>query len=276
MDTSPPHSGTPGKLVLVVDPDAASRETARKSLERPDLAVAEASGVAEALELARRSPPDVVLSELVLADGSGFALCRSIRESEALASKPIVIVSRWSLEADRILGFECGVDDFVSKPYFARELVSRVRAVLRRSAHLAVVVEEKRVTSRDGLVVDSSRRSAWVDGAMVPLTPREFSLLESLALAGGRVLSRGDLIREAWGSPDGLLERSVDAHIKSLRRKLGSARDSVETVRGLGYRFADDGRSFVVERAAERGGERGGPRREESFRAAAGDRTLLG
>ncbi len=268
MDTSPPNPGSHGKLVLVVDPDAKSREIARKSLERPDLEILEASGITEALALARRSPPDVVLSELILSDGSGFALCRSIRESEALASKPIVIVSRWSLEADRILGFECGVDDFVSKPYFARELVSRVRAVLRRSAHLAVVAEEKRVTSRDGLVVDTSRRSAWVDGAMVPLTPREFSLLESLALAGGRVLSRGDLIREAWGSPDGLQGRSVDAHIKSLRRKLGSARDSVETVRGLGYRFADEGRGYVVERR--------GDRSEEPFRPAAGDRSLLG
>lgn len=257
---SGPGAGPNAKLVLVVDPDRSSRETARKNLERPDLAIAEASGLAEALELARRTPPDVVLSELVLADGSGFALCRSIRENELLASKPIVIVSRWCLEADRILGFECGADDFVAKPYFARELVSRVRAVLRRSAHLSVVVEEKRVTSRDGLVVDTSRRSAWVDGAMIPLTPREFSLLESLALAGGRVLSRVDLIREAWNSPDGLLERSVDAHIKSLRRKLGSARDSVETVRGLGYRFADDGRGVLVERRADRDAIRGSDR----------------
>jgi two-component system phosphate regulon response regulator PhoB len=244
MDTAPSKTRSPDKLVLVVDPDRSSRELARRSLERPDLAIVEASGIVEALELARRSPPDVLLSELVLADGSGFALCRSIRENELLASKPIVIVSRWSLEADRILGFECGVDDFVAKPYFARELVSRVRAVLRRSAHLSVVVESDRITSRDGLVVDSGRRSAWVDGVVVPLTQRELSLLESLARAGGRVLSRTELIR--------LLERSVDAHIKSLRRKLGSARDSVETVRGLGYRFADEGRSCLIERGEDR------------------------
>ena len=129
-----------------------------------------------------------------------------------------------------------------------RELVSRVRAVLRRSANLSLVADEKQVTSRDGLVIDSSRRAAWVDAAMVPLTPREFSLLETLAHSGGRVLSRSDLIREAWTSPNGLHERSVDAHIKSLRRKLGSARDAVETVRGLGYRFAEVRRSSVSER----------------------------
>jgi two-component system phosphate regulon response regulator PhoB len=252
MDTAPSKTRSPDKLVHVVAPDRSSRELARRSLERPDLAIVEASGIVEALELARRSPPDVLLSELVLADGSGFALCRSIRENELLASKPIVIVSRWSLEADRILGFECGVDDFVAKPYFARELVSRVRAVLRRSAHLSVVVESDRITSRDGLVVDSGRRSAWVDGVVVPLTQRELSLLESLARAGGRVLSRTELIRDAWGNPSGLLERSVDAHIKSLRRKLGSARDSVETVRGLGYRFADEGRSCLIERGEDR------------------------
>ena len=248
MDISPSNSSSCGKRVPIVDPDRASREVARKSLEQPDLEIEEASGLAEALESARRMPPDVVLSELILADGSGFALCRSIRENELLASKPIVIVSRWCLEADRILGFECGVDDFIAKPYFARELVSRIRAVLRRSAHLSLVAENKQITSRDGLVIDSNRRAAWVDGAIIPLTPREFSLLETLTRSSGRVLSRTDLIREAWTSPNGLHERSVDAHIKSLRRKLGSARDAVETVRGLGYRFAEVRRSSVSER----------------------------
>lgn len=247
MDISPSNSTSCGKRVLIVDPDRASREVARKSLELPDLEIAEASGMAEALENARCMPPDVVLSELILADGSGFALCRSIRENELLASKPIVIVSRWSLEADRILGFECGVDDFIAKPYFARELVSRVRAVLRRSANLSLVTNEKQITSCDGLVIDSSRSAAWVEGVMVPLTPREFSLLETLAESGGRVLSRTDLIRDAWTGPSGLHDRSVDAHIKSLRRKLGPARNAVETVRGLGYRFANEGRSHVSE-----------------------------
>jgi two-component system, OmpR family, phosphate regulon response regulator PhoB len=247
MDTPSPDSAPHGKRILVVDPDRGSREVARRSLEMPDLEISEASGVAEAIEIADRIPPDVVISDLVLADGSGFALCQRFRENAQLASKPIVIVSRWSLEADRILAFECGADDFVAKPYFARELVSRVRAVLRRSAHLSLVSEERQVTARDGLVVDSSRRAAWVDGAMVPLTPREFSLLETLVRSGGRVLTRTDLILQAFSSPDGLHERSVDAHIKSLRRKLGSARDAVETVRGLGYRFADEGRSHLLE-----------------------------
>ena len=251
MDPSLRNSAAYRKRVLIVDPDRESREIARKSLDLPDLELAEASGVLEAVDEARQYPPDVVLSELVLADGSGFALCRSFRENEALASKPIVLVSRWSLEADRILGFECGADDFVAKPYFARELVSRVRAVLRRSAHLLLVPEERKFSSREGLVVDSNRRAAWVDGAVVPLTPREFSLLEALAMSGGRVLSRVDLIVQAWNSPDGLHERSVDAHIKSLRRKLGAARDAVETVRGLGYRFADEGRGAFAERDRE-------------------------
>lgn len=251
MDPSLRNSAAYRKRVLIVDPDRESREIARKSLDLPDLELAEVSGIVEALEEARQCPPDVVLSELVLADGSGFALCRSFRENEALASKPIVLVSRWSLEADRILGFECGADDFVAKPYFARELVSRVRAVLRRSAHLLLVPEERQFSSREGLVVDSNRRAAWVDGAVVSLTPREFSLLEALAMSGGRVLSRMDLIVQAWNSPDGLHERSVDAHIKSLRRKLGAARDAVETVRGLGYRFADTGRGAFTERERE-------------------------
>lgn len=237
------------KCILLVDPDPIDRETARKSLDLPDLEIREATGLVDALEEARRATPDVVIAELALADGSGFALCRCLREHDALASTPIMLVSRWAREADRILGFECGADDFVAKPYFARELVSRLRAVLRRSTQLAVVADERPLSSREGLVVDAHRRVAWVDGDAVSLTPREFALLETLALAGGRVLTRTDLIREAWKSPDGLHERSVDAHIKSLRRKLGSARDAVETVRGLGYRFGDDGRALPLERA---------------------------
>lgn len=236
------------KRVLIVDPDAEGRETARKCLDSPDLEIVEAEGISGALSEARRQAPDVVLADLVLADGSGFALCKSFRECPALASKPIVLMSRWSLEADRILGFECGADDFLAKPYFGRELVSRVRAVLRRSAQLLPTAEERRFTSREGLVVDSGRRVVRVDGMIVALTPREFSLVETLAGAGGRVLSRADLIVQAWNSPDGLHERSVDAHIKSLRRKLGKARDAVETVRGLGYRFADQSRGLLVVR----------------------------
>lgn len=243
MDSVDPSASPSIKTVLVVDSDGASRELVRKSLDFPDFVVRESTGLAEALVEAERTLPDVVLCELVLPDGSGFAFCRTLRESERLGSTPIVIVSHWSREADRILAFECGVDDFVAKPYFARELVSRVRAVLRRSAQISLPDEERLLTTREGLVIDSSRRAAWVDGVMVPLTPREFSLLEALALSGGRVLSRGDLIQAAWHGPDGLHERSVDAHIKSLRRKLGSARDSVETVRGMGYRLADEGRS---------------------------------
>jgi len=249
MDTSPRHPAASGKRILIVDPDRGSREVARRSLELPDLEITEAASVAEALSSALRLPPDVVLTELVLADGSGLALCRSVREDETLCSKPIVVVSRWSLEADRILAFECGADDFVAKPYFARELVSRVRAVLRRSTHISLVAEERLVAARDGLVIDADRRAAWVDGVAIALTPREFSLLEALAVSGGRVLSRSDLIQEAWKGPHGLHARSVDAHIKSLRRKLGSARDAVETVRGLGYRLADEGgRGRVVGR----------------------------
>lgn len=251
MDPLLRNSSSLRKRVLIVDPDPADRERARRCLELPDLEIVEVDGVVGAVAEAGRAEPDVILADLVLADGSGFALCRAFRESPVLASKPIILTSRWSLEADRILGFECGADDFLAKPYFGRELASRVRAVLRRSAQLGPGGDERRFTSSEGLVVDSGRRAAHVDGAVVVLTPREFSLLETLAAAGGRVLTRADLKVQAWGSPDGLNERSVDAHIKSLRRKLGPAREAIETVRGIGYRFADPGRRLRVERADE-------------------------
>ncbi|MBY0399515.1 response regulator transcription factor [Myxococcota bacterium] len=243
-------SAPSGRRVLIVDPDRASRELARRSLELPDLDVAEASGIGEALDLAARTPPDVLISELVLADGSGFALCRAVRESAEFASKPILIVSQWSREADRILGFECGIDDFLAKPYFARELLSRVRAVLRRSSQLERAPADRILTPRGGLSIDLHRRTVRVDGESVALTQREFSLLETLVASGGRVLSRSDLMKTAWNSPCGLHERSVDAHIKSLRHKLGSARDWIETVRGMGYRYADETRRLGLGRSA--------------------------
>lgn len=255
MDSPTRHPPAPSRRILVIDPDATSRETARTSLSLPELVVEEATGVADGLAAAEQTPPDVILAELALADGSGFSLCRLIRENPGLASKPIVVVSRWSGEADRILAFECGADDFVVKPYFSRELASRVRAVLRRSAQILPDVDDTRLTARHGLVIDSNRRAAWVDGEVVPLTPREFTLLEALATSGGRVLSRADLIDGAWNASMDIQERSVDAHIKSLRRKLGLAREAVETVRGLGYRFADFGRSSA-NGAARAGSER--------------------
>jgi DNA-binding response OmpR family regulator len=228
------------RTVLVVDPEPESREALEKGLDGSRLEVVAAASLEEALALAERHEPRLVLSELVLPDGSGFALCRQLRETPALSGTAIVLVSQWSQEPDRILAFECGADDFVAKPFFARELSSRVQAVLRRSA--ARRGDEPAVASsspRDPLTLDFEASEAFLRGERLPLTPREFALLAALARRRGRALTREDLIAEAWGDDDPPSARSVDAHVKSLRRKLGVARKAVETVRGRGYRLAE-------------------------------------
>jgi len=228
-------------FALLVDSDADSRAAVRRSLQDTNLALIEVDTVAEALEWVARDEPRLVLSELALPDGSGFALCRQLRESAAFSDVPIVLVSRWSTESDRILAFECGADDFLSKPFFQRELASRIKAVLRRSEVPVERETEETDPPSSLLAIDGERREVRFDGTRLPLTPREFSLLATLARHRGRVLSRADLIAEAWNAGENPTERSVDAHVKSLRRKLDGAKDAIETIRGIGYRFSEKG-----------------------------------
>jgi len=228
-------------FALLVDADADSRAAIRRSLHDSHLALVEVETIADALERVARAEPRLVLSELALADGSGFALCRQLRESTALADVPIVLISRWSTESDRILAFECGADDFLAKPFFQRELSSRIKAVLRRSENPVEREVDEPAHTTSLLAIDGDRREVRFDGTTLPLTPREFSLLATLARHRGRVLSRADLIAEAWNAGENPTERSVDAHVKSLRRKLAGAKDAIETIRGIGYRFSEKG-----------------------------------
>lgn len=226
-------------FALLVDADAGTPALVREALAETHLDLVEAKTLTEAFDRMERQAPRLVLCELALPDGSGFSVCRHVRESRALADVPVVLLSEWSHESDRILAFECGADDFVPKPFFQRELASRIRAVLRRSEapNREATRREPRLPSP--LMIDEERRSVRFEGIELGLTPREFELLATLARHEGRVLSRRDLIDEAWRPGENPTERSVDAHVKSLRRKLAGAKDAIETVRGLGYRYAE-------------------------------------
>ena len=227
--------------VLVADAKSADRDRVRESLAVSSVDLVEAGSMAEALEQMEKGQPDLVITELELPDASGFVLCRRMRERPDDDYVPVIVISTWTGENDRILAFECGADDFVAKPFFARELSSRVDAVLRRSRdRLMTEATEPASTARTATALASGRRPREVlfDGHPLPLTPKERALLGALAHAGGRVLSREDLIEQVWGGAAAPTSRSVDSHIKSLRRKLGEAPDCVETVRGVGYRFA--------------------------------------
>jgi two-component system phosphate regulon response regulator PhoB len=222
--------------VLVVDDEEDIRNLLRHSLTREGFDVKLAASGAEALALASAARPTLVLLDLMLPGMQGTEVCRRLRADPALAGMPIIMLTARGDELDRVVGFELGADDYVTKPFSTRELVLRIRAVLRRGE--APAPSETDGSLRLGaLRIDAAAHRVWVDDAEVQLTATEFRLLTTLARRSGRVQSRGQLLQEVWDMPPDLSTRTVDTHMKRLREKLGAAGDRIETVRGVGYRL---------------------------------------
>ena len=190
------------------------------------------------LTLASEQVPDLVLLDLMLPDMSGLEVCRTLKGDARTREVPVIMVTARGEEIDRVVGFELGADDYVVKPFSVRELLLRLRAVLRRGA---LPVEEQGMAStqiRFGrLGIDVGAHRVWVDAAEVPLTPLEFKLLCTLYERRNRVQSRGVLLDDVWGASQENMTRTIDTHVKRLREKLGPVGEYVETVRGVGYRF---------------------------------------
>ncbi|MDR7406272.1 MAG: response regulator transcription factor [Armatimonadota bacterium] len=226
--------------VLVVDDDEAILSLLGSYLAREGFEVQTAGDGEAALAAARTSRPDVVVLDVLLPGLDGLEVLRRLR---AEGEPYVILLTAKAEEADRVVGLELGADDYVTKPFSPRELVARIRAVLRRGRGRAEVPEAPLVFPR--LRIDPARREVWRDGERVYLTPLEFDLLRALASFPGRVWTREQLIERVWGHDYFGDERVVDAHIKELRRKLQDdpARPSfIGTVRGVGYRFVDEPR----------------------------------
>jgi two-component system phosphate regulon response regulator PhoB len=191
----------------------------------------------QALSQLRRRVPDLVVLDLMLPDISGTELCSRIKSDPRTKHVPVVMLTAKGEEIDRVVGFEVGADDYVTKPFSVRELVLRVRAVLRRSRSGPTAERAPEAVGPIRVDVDSHR--AFVDGAEIQLTPLEFKLLTTLMARLGRVQSREQLLEDVWGMSSELETRTVDTHVKRLREKLGSGRELLETVRGIGYRLVD-------------------------------------
>ncbi|RKH42474.1 response regulator [Corallococcus sicarius] len=189
-----------------------------------------------ALEAAREQSPDVVLLDLMLPDLSGIEVCRHLRANSQLRDVLIVMLTAKSEEADRIRGFEVGADDYVVKPFSVRELVLRLKAILRRSS---APKDSLPPLALGPLRLDVTAHRFYVEGQETSLTALEFRLMEHLMARLGRVQTREQLLEEVWGLSSALETRTIDTHVMRLRDKLGSARALLETVRGVGYRIVD-------------------------------------
>jgi two-component system, OmpR family, phosphate regulon response regulator PhoB len=224
--------------VLVVDDEKDIVELVRYAAERQGFECLTAREGGTALRLAREQHPDVLILDLMLPGLDGLEVCRQLRRDPATARLPIIMLTAKAEEVDRVVGLELGADDYVVKPFSPRELMARVRAVLRR-------VQEPRaggVTRVGGLTVDEARHHVAVGEAAVELTAKEFALLVALLRAGGRVLSREQLLDTVWGYANAaeIESRTVDVHVRRLREKLGPEARRIVTVKGVGYRFESE------------------------------------
>ena len=220
--------------ILVIEDEADIQQVLEYNLRDKGHKVVVAGRGDDGLRAAREKKPDLVLLDLMLPDMSGTEVCRQIKADPALRGTQVVILTAKGEEIDRVVGFELGADDYVVKPFSVRELLLRIRAILRRAQPLE---EEREELSFGALKIDTEGHRVWVDGDETALTAIEFKLLLTLLSRKGRVQTRERLLDEVWGIQADITTRTVDTHVKRLRQKLGNAGSYIETRRGVGYCF---------------------------------------
>ncbi|SMB94248.1 two component transcriptional regulator, winged helix family [Thermanaeromonas toyohensis ToBE] len=219
--------------ILIADDEPRLRQLVRLYLEREGMTVEEAETGRQTLEKIRSGNFDLLILDIMMPEGDGWSVCREVRKN---ADLPIIMLTARGEELDRLLGFELGADDYVVKPFSPRELVARVKALLRRSRMGKGSREELKFP---GLTIDVAAREVRVEGEKINLTPKEFELLLFLARHAGQVMSREKILEQVWGYDFYGDLRTVDTHIKNLREKLGRDRGQryIVTVWGVGYKF---------------------------------------
>src|SRR5687767_3811711 len=220
--------------VSVVEDEAALAEVLQFNLERAGFEVRVHHRGDEAWDAIRAHRPDLVLLDLMLPGMDGLELTRMLKRDESTARIPVVMLTARGEELDRIVGLELGADDYITKPFSPREVVLRIKAVLRRRQPDGPPGE---TIESGGVRLDAAAHRLWVRGEEVPLTATEFRLLKLLLERGGRVQSRAQLLADVWGYAQDVDSRTVDTHIRRLRRKLGPEAERIETVIGVGYRL---------------------------------------
>jgi two-component system phosphate regulon response regulator PhoB len=226
----------PKAQILIVEDDRSLAEVLDYNLRQDGYQTLVANDGQEGLHQAKLRSPDLIVLDLMLPMIDGLEICRRLRADPVTRNTLVLMLTAKSEETDEVVGFSVGTDDYVAKPFSVKVLLERIRALLRRrdgnSANGSVLVSQ-------GVMIDRERHRVTVDEKLLDLTPSEFGLLEALVRQPGRVFSRSELIDAALGGDSLVLERTIDVHVRSLRKKLGPHAVLVETVRGVGYRFRD-------------------------------------
>ena len=223
--------------ILVVDDEPDAVELIEFNLKAAGYQIVTAADGNEALQKARATLPSLIILDLMLPEVDGLEVCKMVRRDPNTSAIPIIMLTAKAAEIDRVLGLELGADDYLTKPFSPRELVLRVKNLLRRGPEQEAVKDHIQAGE---LVIDVPRHTVGVRGGKIELTATEFKLLTVLAQRRGRVQSREQLLRDVWEYEALIDTRTVDTHMRRLREKLGPAAKYIETVRGVGYRFAGE------------------------------------
>ena len=222
--------------ILVIEDDRSLAEVLTYNLKQAGYEVLLATDGQDGLLQAQIKSPDIVLLDLMLPVIDGLDVCRRLRSGTATKDLLIVMLTAKAEESDELVGFSLGADDYVTKPFSVKVLLERIKALRRRRSTEGVTDE---VTAKLGIIVDRRRHQATAEGKALELTRSEFRLLDTLIRQPGRVFARAELIDAALGEDTMVMERTIDVHIRALRRKLANNAEVIETVRGVGYRFRD-------------------------------------
>jgi len=230
------NPGPVNRLVAVVDDEPDLLELVSLHLTRAGFMVRTYPDAGRFQKSLLSSLPDLVILDLMLPDADGLEVCKDLKRDQRTAGIPVMMLTARGEESDRVVGLEIGADDYVTKPFSPKELVARVKAIVRRQLQ-----RQSQETSElaDGVILDSNRYEVTVNGRRVDLTTTEFKLLRILGERRGWVFSRDELLSRLWGDEKAVLDRTIDVHITNLRKKLGRAGRLIRNVRGVGYKLAD-------------------------------------
>ena len=226
------------KKIVVVEDEPDLVDVVTYNLKREGYLVSAARRGDEGLNLIRSELPDLVLLDLMLPGMDGLSICRQMKSDGALKAIPIIIASAKGEESDVVIGLEMGADDYLAKPFSPRELLARIKAVLRRGTPTNNASDD-RIVVRD-LIIDPGKHEVKIKDEIIGLTSTEFKLLHHLASSRGRAFSREQLLNRVVGMGVVVVDRNIDVHIRALRKKLGERSDMIQTIRGVGYRFVEN------------------------------------